>query len=180
MSDATIKVPVKTNKLKAHRAEWWRGSRPLETLRSEIDRLLDDFLRGYWHIPFKRSAIDVEPYRRGDVTLGTTPAVDIAERDDGYKLTAELPGLDPHDVAIRFAAGTLTIEGEKQEADEDEKLDHFLSERRYGDVHRSFRVPNGADADKIEASFRNGVLTVVLPKPAEARKQETRIAVRAN
>jgi HSP20 family protein len=79
MSGATIKVPVRMNKLKAHRVEWRRGSRPMETLRSEIDRLLDDFLRGYWHIPFKRSTIDVEPYWRGDVTLGTTPAVDIVE-----------------------------------------------------------------------------------------------------
>jgi HSP20 family protein len=180
MSGATIKVPVRMNKLKAHRVEWRRGSRPMETLRSEIDRLLDDFLRGYWHIPFKRSAIDVEPYWRGDVTLGTTLAVDIVERDDGRKLTVELPGLDPHDVAIRFAAGTLTIEEDKQATDEDEKLDHFLSERRYGDFHRSFRVPNGVDTEKIEASLKNGVLTVVPSKTAETRKQETRIAVRAN
>lgn len=62
----------------------------------------------------------------------------------------------------------------------DEKLDHFLSERRYGDFHRSFRVPEGVDTDKIEASFKNGVLMVVLPKTAEARKQDKRIAVRAN
>jgi HSP20 family protein len=180
MSEAAVKVPVRMNRLKAHRAEWPRGARPVERLRSEIDRLLDDFLRGYWHIPFKRSAIDVEPYWRGEVTLGTTPAVDVVERDDGYKLTAELPGLDPHDVTIRFANGTLTIEGDNQEADEDEKLDHFLSERRYGDFHRSFRMPEGVDADKIEASFKNGVLTVVLPKTAGARKQEKRIAVRAS
>jgi hypothetical protein len=58
MSGATIKVPVRMNKLKAHRVEWRRGSRPMETLRSEIDRLLDDFLRGYWHIPFKRSTLN--------------------------------------------------------------------------------------------------------------------------
>jgi HSP20 family protein len=85
---------------------------------------------------------------------------------------AELPGLDPHDMTIRFADGSLTIEGDKQEADEDERLDHFLSERRYGDFPRSFRVPDGVDADKIEASFKNGVLTVVLPKTSRGKGRE--------
>jgi HSP20 family protein len=180
MSDTAARVPVRMKRSKTHRTRWPRESRPMDGLRGQIDRLLDDFLRGYWHIPFKRSAIDVEPYWRGEITFGTTPAVDVVERNDGYKLTAELPGVDPGDVTIRFADGSLTIEGEKREPDEDKTLDHFLSERHYGNFHRSFRVPDGVDAEKIEASLKNGVLTVLLPKTAEARKQEKRIAVKAD
>jgi HSP20 family protein len=179
MGKAAVGMPARTDKSSAHHFTLPGRSRPGERLRTEIDRLFDDFLRGYWHIPFRNSAIDVEPYWRGEVTFGATPAVDIVERNDGYKLTAELPGLDPHNVGIRFADSTLTIEGDKEQAEEDEKLVHFLSERRYGAFHRSFRVPDGVDADKIEANFKNGILTVTLPKTAEARKQEKTIAVRA-
>jgi HSP20 family protein len=179
MDEAAVRMPVKTNKSKAHHSRLPDSSRPVQHLRTEIDRLFDDFFRGYWHIPFRTSAIDVEPYWRGEVTFTATPAVDIVERGDGYRLTAELPGLDPRNITIRFAGGALTIEGQKEEAKEDEKLDHFLSERHYGSFHRSFRVPDGIDADKIEASFKNGILTVTLPKTAEARQHEKTIAVKA-
>jgi len=179
MGETAVRMPVKTTKSRFHHSKLAGRSRPVERLRTEIDRLVDDFLRGYWHIPFRNSAIDVEPYWRGEVTFGATPAVDIVERNDGYKLTAELPGLDPHNVTIRFANGTLTIEGDKEQTEEDEKLVHFLSERRYGAFHRSLRLPDGVEADKIEANFKNGVLTVTLPKTAEARKQEKTIAVTA-
>ena len=148
-------------------------------MRTALDRLLDDFLRGYWHVPFRKSVVDVEPYWRDEVSFGAMAAVDIVEREDDYKLTAELPGLEPKDVSVRFADGTLTIEGEKQELQEDAKLDHFLSERRYGAFRRSFRVSDGVDVDKVEASVRNGILTVVLPKTAEARRIAKKIAVRA-
>lgn len=176
MFEAATKMPVKMTA--ARHSNLRREPRPVERLRTEVDRLLDDFLRGYWHVPFRSSAIDVEPLLRGEVSVGAMPAVDIIEREDSYKLTAELAGLDPHKVTTRFAHGTLTIEGDKEETEEDEKLHHFLSERHYGPFHRSFRVPDGVDAENIEASFKNGVLTVTLPKTAEARMREKDIAVR--
>jgi HSP20 family protein len=154
-------------------------SHPLDQLRTEIDRLLSDFLRGYWHVPFRRSAVDVEPIWRGEITLGATPAVDIVDKDDCYKLTAELPGVDEKQVEIRFSNGTLTIEGKKDEAPEDARQDHFVSERHYGDFHRTFRVPDGVDADKIEASFKNGVLSVKLPKTAEARRKQKKVEIKS-
>ncbi|HEY4774699.1 MAG TPA: Hsp20/alpha crystallin family protein [Xanthobacteraceae bacterium] len=176
MIEPATKVPIKTRR--TPHSEGLRGSPPGERLRTEIDRLLDDFLRGYWHVPFRRSVVDVEPYWRGEVSFGATPAVDIVKTDSGYKLTAELPGLEPHHVSLTFADGTLTIEGDKQEPKEDAELDHFLAERRYGAFHRSFRVSDAVDADRIEASFANGVLTVALPKAAEARRKEKTIAVK--
>jgi HSP20 family protein len=154
------------------------ASRPFDQLRTEINRLLSDFLRGYWHVPFRRSAVDVEPIWRGEITLGATLAVDIVEKDDCYKLTAELPGVDEKQVEIRFSNGTLTIEGKKDESAEDAKQDHFISERHYGDFHRTFRVPDGVDADKIEASFKNGVLSVMLPKTAEARRRQKKVEIK--
>ncbi|GLQ79592.1 molecular chaperone Hsp20 [Mesorhizobium huakuii] len=178
MFEARVKLPPQTKGPVVWHANVQSGSHPVERLRTEINRRLDDLLRGYWHVPFRRSAIDVEPYLRGDVGFGTVPAVDIVETADSYRLTAELAGLDPRKVSVRFAYGTLTIEGEKEEAKGDEKLDHFLSERRYGSFHRSFRVPDSVDADKTDASFKNGVLTVTLPKTSEARMQEKQIAVK--
>ena len=72
---------------------------------------------------------------------------------------------------------TVTIKGEKRDEKEEKKKDYYLSERRYGSFQRSFGVPDGVDADKIAATFKNGVLTVTLPKTAEAQKSEKKIAI---
>jgi len=178
MAEATTRM-TPSGRGPARRAKPQAGPRPFEQLRTEVDRLLDDFLRGYWHVPFRRSAVDVEPYWRGDVTFGATPAVDIVDKDDAYKLSAELPGVDERHVEITFSNGTLTIEGEKQEDAADAKDEHFVSERLYGGFHRTFRVPDGVDADKVDARFKDGVLVVTLPKTAEARKKHKTIPVRS-
>ena len=177
MTETATVMPIKKSRPAPRHPGLRGGSRPVERLRTEVDRLLDDFLRGYWHVPFRKSVVDVEPYWRGQISIGAVPAVDIVDKADAYQLTAELPGVDEHGVEIGFSDGTLTIKGQKQEAAEDEKQDHFLSERYYGAFQRSFRVPNGVDADKIAASYRNGILTVTLSKTAEARKQAKKIAV---
>lgn len=178
MVEAAVKRQVRSSRSTVSRLDAPKEARPLDHLRSEVDRLLTDFLRGYWHVPFKTSVVDVEPYWRGEVSFGATPAVDIVEKDDGYKLTAELPGVEQRNVDIKFKDGSLTIKGRKEADQDDEKLDHFLSERRYGEFHRSFRVPDEINADRIAASFKDGVLTVTLPKTAEARKKQKKIAVK--
>jgi HSP20 family protein len=178
MAEAAINMPIRKSRAE-RRAGAYGVSQPVEQLRTEIDRLLSDFLRGYWHVPFRRSAVDVEPIWRGDISLGATPAVDIVDKGDCYKLTAELPGVDEKQVEIRFLDGTLTIEGKKEEPPEDAKQDHLVSERHYGDFHRTFRVPDGVDADKIEASFKNGALSVMLPKTAEARRKQKGIEIKS-
>jgi len=177
MTNVGVKMPVKTQRPNVRRPLKGRLG-PVEQLRTEVDRLLDDFLRGYWHVPFKRSVIDVEPFWRGEVSFGPTPAVDIIELDDLYKLTAELPGVTEQDIAITFSDDTLMLNVQKGEEKEDEAHDHFLSERHYGTFQRSFRLPNGVDADQVTASLKNGVLMVTLPKTAEARKRQKKIAVK--
>ena len=168
------KVPVTTGRAPAPQA--WR---PFETLRREIDRLFDDFDGGFRRWPAGRSLVDVAPFWRSEFTWPTTPAVDLVETDKGYEVTAELPGLDEKNIEVKFADGVLTIKGEKQEEKEEKKKDYYLHERSFGSFHRALQVPAGVESDKIEASFKKGVLTVTLPKSVEAQKSEKKIAVKA-
>lgn len=180
MAEPVTKLPVKTEgKKEAERpapVEW----RPFESLRREVDRLIDDFDRGVWRLPFRRSMFDVEPFWRRELTLGAVPAVDIVEKDKEYEITAELPGMDESNIEVKLANGVLSITGEKKEEKEEKKKGYYLSERHYGSFQRQFSVPDGVDTDKIEASFKKGVLTVTLPKTPEAQKVEKKIAVKAS
>ena len=179
MAEAATKLPVKTEDKNPPPApsghEWW----PFENLRREIDHLFNEFDRSAWRHPFGRARFEAEPLWRGATAWGTAPAVDIVEKDKAYELTAELPGLDETMIEVKFAQGVLTIKGEKKEEKEEKRKDYYLSERRFGAFERSFRVPSGVDGDKIEASFKKGVLTVILPKTPEAQKQLKKIEVKA-
>jgi HSP20 family protein len=108
-----------------------------------------------------------------------SPAVDVTESDKAYEITAELPGLDEKNIEVNVANGGLTIRGEKKEEKEEKQKDYYVSERRYGSFERYFSLPEGVDADKIQASFKNGVLKVTLPKTAEAQKPAKKIEVKA-
>jgi HSP20 family protein len=90
-----------------------------------------------------------------------------------------LPGVDERNVEVKVADGVLTIKGEKNEEREEKKKDYYLCERNFGSFERSFQVPDGVDSDKIEASFKKGLLTVTLPKKQEAQKATKRIDVKA-
>ena len=122
---------------------------------------------------------DVEPFWRRELSFSGTPAVDITESDKAYEITAELPGLDEKNIEVKLANGSLTIKGAKQEEKEEKEKDYYLHERLFGSFGRSFRVPEGVDTSKIEATFNKGVLTVKLPKSAEAQKAEKKIEIKA-
>ena len=151
---------------------------PFHSLRQEIDRLFEDFDLGFFR-PSRRAPVDVDPVWRRDFGFVTSPAVDIAERDDAFEITAELPGLTEKDVDVSHANGTLTIKGEKKAEKEEKKKDYYLSERRYGAFQRAFAIPEGVDADRIDAKFKNGVLAVTLPKTPEAKQAAKKISVKA-
>ena len=177
MAETVTKLPVKQEKPSAGLSvpQMWQ---PFESLREEIDRLFDDFGRGFWR-PFGRSLLSAEPLFRSELTLATMPAVDVVESEKAYELTAELPGMDEKNIEVKVVNGNLTIKGEKQEEKEEKKKDYYLHERNFGSFERSFGIPEGVDADKIEASFKKGVLTVTLPKKAEAQKPAKKIEVKA-
>jgi HSP20 family protein len=182
MNEPQGKVPVqsepKPEQKQAAPPAKSRETWPFANLRREIDRLFDETERGFWRFPFGGSVFDVEPLWRRPMTLGNAPAVDIAEKENSYEITAEIPGLDASNLEIKLTNGTLTIKGEKKEEKEEKKKDYYLSERRFGSFQRSFQVPEGVDVEKIDASFKNGVLTITLPKTADALKKEKKIAVK--
>jgi HSP20 family protein len=87
--------------------------------------------------------------------------------------------MDEKNIEVKLANGGLTIKGEKQEEKEEKEKEYYLHERHFGSFERCFRVPEGVDTSKIEATFKKGVLTVTLPKSPEAQKAEKKIEVKA-
>ena len=146
-----------------------RGSdvNPFFALHREMNRMFDDVFRGFDLAPFGTT--------RALNGLGW-PQIDIDETDKDVRITAELPGLDEKDVSLEIANGVLSISGEKKSESED-KARRF-SERYYGRFER--RIPlEDVDGDKTSATFKNGILTITVPKSAEA-KNVRRIAINRN
>jgi HSP20 family protein len=121
---------------------------------------------------------------RGDteVTGAWYPVVDVREATDELVLQAELPGLRSEDVSVGVENGVLTISGEKKQQTEEgqEGSDYHLVERRYGRFERSFTLPRSVDAQKVQAEFANGVLTVTLPKAEAAKPRRIEVQVSKN
>ena len=174
MAEAATKVPVKTESSAtppSTRVQEWR---PFETLRNQVDRLFRDFEHGFLQSPFYR---DIDTFWRRDLGFPVTPAVDVVEKDNAFELTAEIPGLDGKNIELTLSDDVLTIKGEKSEEKEEKTKDRYVSERRYGSFRRSLQLPASVDAGKIEATYKNGVLSVKLPKSEEAKKKQTVIPI---
>jgi HSP20 family protein len=153
---------------------------PFESLRDEVDRIFEEFTRGFGGLPMARRLFDIEPFGRVERAFAIrAPAVDFVEKEKEYRITVELPGIDEKDIAVSIADDVMTIKGEKKEEKEEKEENYYLSERRYGAFQRSFQLPSGVDHAKIEAGFQKGVLTVTLPKTPEAQKKEKKIAIKA-
>jgi HSP20 family protein len=156
------------------------ASQPFISLRSQIDRLFDDFSNMFDRDPFSKVFPDMPRFPALKSEIGAVmPAVDMVEDEKSYRVTAELPGISQKDVEVTMEGGLLTIKGEKKEEREEKEKGFYLSERRYGSFQRSLRLPDGLDEGKIEAKFDNGVLTVVLPKSPEAISKPKKIEVKA-
>jgi len=136
---------------------------PFMTLHREMNRLFDDVFRGF----------DLTPV--GMSRMASWPHVEVIENDKDVRVSAELPGLEDKDVEVLMGEGVLTIRGEKKSEVEDKE--RAFSERTYGRFERRIPLAWEVDEDKIEASFKNGVLTVTMPKSAQASSHVKRIAV---
>jgi len=180
MADTATRLPIRTEK-KSATAPATKGEAlaPFDSLRQEIDRLFDEFRPFNWRFPFARPSPAFEPSWPRFESWQAAPAMDLAETDGEYEITAELPGMDEKNIDIKLSNGMLTIKGEKSEEKEEKDKEYYLSERRYGSFQRSFQMPEGIDADKIAGSFAKGVLTVKLPKTAEAKKSAKKIEIKA-
>jgi HSP20 family protein len=177
MAEAATKLPIKTEATPVTQPTKAADWQPFDTLRNQVDRLFHDFQTGFWQAPFYRTLPDIDSIWRRDLGFNVTPAIDIVEKDKAFEVTAELPGLDAKNIDVQLSDGMLTIKGEKQEEKEEKTKDRYVSERRYGSFRRTLQVPGGVDAEKIEASYKSGVLTLTLPKSPEAQKKQKTIPV---
>ncbi len=146
------------------------GGYPFAFFDRDIEELFDRAFRGF------APATDA----KDDRSALLSPRVDVLEADHGYTVTAELPGLEEKELKVELSDGTLTIEGEKTAERNDTKGDFHVGERSFGTFKRSFQVPADVDIEGIDAAFKNGVLTVTLPKKEEAKATVKKIDVKAN
>ncbi len=140
----------------------WRPFREVSRLRREMDRLWDDFFG-----PGRRALQPLE--------AAWAPAVDVSETDDKITVKAEVPGIEAKDLDISLVGDTLTIKGEKKAEREEKSENYHLVERSYGSFSRSLKLPAVVEADKIEATYKQGVLTVTCPKKEEVKPKAIEI-----
>ncbi|CAH0342584.1 Hsp20/alpha crystallin family protein [Rhizobium sp. CECT 9324] len=158
----------------------WRGSGrdvtartapmdPVRGLQLDVDRAFENFWR---MMPYPFSAIDRLPWV-------DTVRVDVADSGKEITVTAELPGMNDTDIEVSISDGLLTIRGEKKSDHEAETNGILVSERTYGAMERTVPLPDGIDPDGAKATFRNGVLTLVIPRSPELQADTKRIPVQA-
>ena len=103
------------------------------------------------------------------------PKIDISETETEFIVNAEIPGMTKDDIKITMTDGLLTLSGEKKHEHEDKKENYRLVERSFGAFRRSMRLPENVDVDKIDASYKEGVLTITVPKPESVEAQKIEI-----
>jgi HSP20 family protein len=138
----------------------WEPGRELDSLQADMNRLFDGFFG-----------------RRGDGAASRrwAPAMDLVETDEHLVLRADLPGMDEDDISIEIKDGALTVSGERRTEDEEKGEGYYRVERAFGSFSRTLALPDGVDADSVEANFDRGVLEVRIPKPEE--RKPTRVEI---
>ena len=156
--------------------DWWTDN-PFADLRRQMDDLVENFSHGFgWPAIWRGAKTPAEApaaSRLADVR------VEVNEHDKAYEVVAELPGMDDKDVHVEVANGMLVLKGEKTSEREEKDKNCYFSERSYGAFRRAFRIPEEVDENKIAAEFTKGVLTISLPKTAEAQSKTKKIEVKA-
>jgi HSP20 family protein len=139
---------------------------PFTALRREMERVFDTFGRDLgWPVEGGRAAM--------------TPSIDVGETDSELKIDVDLPGVEEKDVDVVISDNVLTVKGEKKAEREEKKKDFHLVERSYGSFSRSLTLPFAVDPTKAKATFKNGVLSISLPKPPEIKAKAKKIAISA-
>ncbi len=134
-------------------------------LKSNMDKLFDEFFgldKGIWP----------------ESTLSVVPAVDLEETEDAFKITAELPGMTKKDIKITLENNVLSISGEKKAEREEKDKNYHRVERSYGKFHRAFELPGAVNRDKIEAEYKDGILSISVPKTEEAKPKQIEVKVK--
>lgn len=137
-----------------------------------------------WFDNFFSRALSLTPSGSMQSQLGMpwanfVPAVNVVEGEKEVHVTAELPGMSEKDIELSMHNGMLSLKGEKKAEHEEKKDGYYRSERSYGTFHRSIPLPDGVDADKVEATFARGVLNVTVPKLPESQEGRKKIAIKS-
>ena len=143
----------------------WRPTRDVFRLRDEMDRLFDDFVERF-------------PTRRDFEDRMWSPDVDVHETDSEVVVKAEIPGMEQKDINVTIKDNVLTLKGEKMQEKEKKETNYHRIERTYGSFSRSFTLPTMVVSDKAAAQYKNGILTVTLPKSEEVKPKEIAVELK--
>jgi len=141
----------------------WPGFGRLTDLRDEIDRLFESPL--------------AELARTSQILSGWTPALDLYEDKDNFVVKAELPGMKREDIEVSLHEGSLSISGERKSEEKHTDAEVYRTERFFGRFQRTVTLPTPVAADKVKAAYKDGVLTVTLPKTEEAKPKQIEVNV---
>jgi len=141
----------------------WPTFGRLSDLRDEIDRLFESPL--------------TELTRTSQLLSGWTPALDVFEEKDNFIVKAELPGMKKEDIEVSFQDGSLSISGERKSETQHNEAEVYRAERFFGRFQRTVTLPAAVAADKIKAAYKDGVLTVTLPKTEEAKPKQIDVSI---
>ena len=156
---------------------WEDEERPFESFLHRMESLhkeMDHLFNVFWEGNERHTSLTETP---GHFQMN--PLIDETEDEKAFYIKVELPGMDREDVDITLTDGRLTIRGEKKREEEEKGKDYYRNERSFGSFRRSLPIPVDVDESKIEASFKKGVLSIMLPKSEEARKKVKHIHVEA-
>ena len=148
----------------------WRNRnwpfRELDELREEMDRLFER--------AFGRT---VPTQREVPMVRGWAPSVDMFEREDEVVVRTEIPGMSKEEINISALGNTLTISGERKAKEEIKEDNYYCCERAYGKFQRDITLPQVVDTKNVKASYKNGVLEIILPKKEEAKPKKIEVAI---
>ena len=144
-----------------------REESPLASLEHQMNRMMERFFRDAGLVPWSLNRTDA-----------FTPRLNVSETDRAILVTAELPGLEEKDVDVMLTQGALVIKGEKREEREETGAESYRMERSYGAFRRVIPLPSEIDIERVEATFRKGVLRVKLPKIAGEPKEHKKIEIK--
>ena len=142
------------------------GSDPFRSLQNEMDELMDRF------------SLRWSGDSRG-IEAASIPAIDLSETDGELHLTVDVPGMKAEEISIEVTGRTVQIRGEHKEEKEEKGRTYHRIERRSGSVYRSVELPCAVKEDKVAAEYKDGVLTVTLPKSEEAKSHKVRVKTAA-
>jgi HSP20 family protein len=145
---------------------------PFAEFHKEMNRLFDNFSDNMFSLsPMRKSLPEIS---------AAYPKMDVSETDKEFKISAELPGMDEKDIDVSVSNEVLTIKGEKKAEKEEKKPNYYRMERSYGTFQRSIPLPIEVEKDKVQASFKKGVLNIILPKSEKAVKESKKIEIKSD